>query len=127
MFDIQNASNEQIDRIYQRGLSQNTRMRRMMWYAKNIKGIIAASIYRIPLLWPHSVIHEIPTHPESVYKHLEETGMVNFQVMVRNKDESIQAMIERSSFEDYPRLIFTIRKRWQDENLLCSQQSGFHS
>jgi ubiquinone/menaquinone biosynthesis C-methylase UbiE len=112
MFDIENASNKQIDQSYRSNLriSQLTGIGRFTRNVQNIKAIIMHLILRRPLLLLSSVVHETPTQPESIYRHLEETGMVNFQVMVRNKDDSIQARTERSSFEGYPRLIFTIRK-----------------
>lgn len=112
MFDIENANNEQIDQAYRSNLwvSQLTGMGRFMRNARNIKAIIMHLILRRPLLMLSSVVHEVPTLPESIYEHFKESRVVNSQVMVRNTDESIEVRTERCSFEDFPRLVFVTRK-----------------
>lgn len=107
MFDIQNRNNEEMDSAYRKRLSQRTGMARMIRYAKEVAAWIISQ-GRAPI-WSLGV-HEVPTYPESIYQHLKENHVSNFQVMVRHDDESIETRNEASSFENFARLVFTIIK-----------------
>lgn len=106
IFDIQNRNNREIDSSYRRRLIENTGMRRIVRYAKNIAKIV---LRRGAPIW-HSVVYEVPTYPESIYKHFKERQITNFQVMVRKEDESIETRNELGSFRDFGRLVFIVRK-----------------
>ena len=107
MFDIQNRNNEEIDSAYRKRLSDSTGMARMVRYAKELVACII--LRRRAPIWNLGV-HEVPTYPESIYQHLKESRISNFQVMVRYDDESIETKDEVSSFENFARLVFAITK-----------------
>ena len=55
-------------------------------------------------------IHEVPSYPENIYKHLKKRGIQNFLVMVKNDDNSIETRNIPGSFAEFGRLIFVITK-----------------
>ena len=107
MFDIQNRNNKMIDSNYRRRLFRSKGMGRIIRYASNIATIILRR-KQIPI-WS-SVVSEVPAYPEDIYEHLKKSGISNFQIMVRNEDESIEARNELGSFENFARLVFAITK-----------------
>lgn len=110
IFDIQNRNNQEIDRAYRKRLSESIGMRRIIRYAKNVAtAVVNRSIPAWHAIW-HTNVYETPTYPESIYKHLEERGISDFQVMTVKENESIETTSELGSFRDFGRLGFVLRK-----------------
>lgn len=107
MFDIQNRNNKEIDSCYQKQLSESKGLRRIIRYGKNI--VARVILHHGTPIWC-SVIHEVPTYPESIYRHLKDRQVTNFKVMVEKNDESIEVKDGYDSFKDYGRLVFVVRK-----------------
>ncbi|MFC2071770.1 class I SAM-dependent methyltransferase [Chloroflexota bacterium] len=107
MFDIQNRNNEEIDSAYRKRLSDSTGMVRMVRFAKEVVAWLILG-RRTPI-W-NLPDYEVPTYPKSIYEHLKENRISDFQVMVRHNDESIETRSGFSSFENIARLVFAITK-----------------
>jgi ubiquinone/menaquinone biosynthesis C-methylase UbiE len=106
IFDIQNRNNKEIDTAYRKNLTRGKGMRRLLGYGKSIAKI---ALRRGIPVW-HNVTHEVPTYPETIYQHFETTQNVNFQVMLKNEDESLESRNAISSFRDFARLVFVVKK-----------------
>jgi len=106
-FDIQNRNNPEINECYQKQLSHyKSPFWRGICYAKNIVKIV---LQRGTPDW-HFVIYEVPTYPESVYEQLKNLQLSNFYIIVKENNGSIQKRDGLVAYEDYPRLVFCIRK-----------------
>lgn len=105
IFDIQNCNNPDIDRLHRRNLAKMRGMNRIKEYIKNIgKAILRRGVPN----W-HFIVYECPTGPESIYEHLSERRISDFQVMVRNEDDSLEVRNKLGPFEDFGRLVFVIK------------------
>ena len=82
----------------------------MIRYGKNVAKII---LRRGTPVW-HFVVHQVPTYPEEIYKHFEEVGITDYSVMIKRDDDSLELTSEKKSFEEYPRLIFAVRKSGEE-------------
>lgn len=106
MFDIQNRSNKKINKAYRRCLSPAKGIKKIVLYTKNVIKVILG---RGSPIW-QSFVHEVPTYPEEIYKYFKERQINKFRVMVRKEDESVEIKDRLSSFKDFERLVFIIRK-----------------
>jgi ubiquinone/menaquinone biosynthesis C-methylase UbiE len=106
LFDIQNRNAKNIDMAYRRRLAANQIAGKMIRYGKNMAKLI---LRRGTPQW-HSVVYEVPTYPESLYRHLDQIGVSDFQVMVAREDHSLELKDERKPFSEFDRLIFGIIK-----------------
>ena len=109
IFDIQNRNNNECTQNYNRIiLDKSGGFRKLFRYTKNILKIILRN--GIPD-WTN-VVHEVPTYPEIIYKHLKELNVKSYSIMVKsNADSSLKAMNEIGSFKDYSRLVFVVWKK----------------
>ena len=82
--------------------------RKLFRYAKNITKIILRN--GIPD-WT-SVVHEVPTDPETIYRHLKDLHVKSYSIMIKsNMDKGLKVTNEIGSFKNYPRLVFVVRKK----------------
>ena len=108
IFDIKNRDNEVVDSTYRNCLAQNIGVGRIIRYAKNIAKIFLRK--GIPNWDWNAVVHEVPTYPASIYDHFKENNISNFSVMVKKANGSIEEINEFSSFKNFARLVFIVRK-----------------
>lgn len=106
IFDIQNRNNKEIDFGCRKRLSGTGGIRLLLRYGKNIAKIM---LRRGTPIW-HNFTHEVPTYPEAIYQHFENRQIKDFKVMVKKEDESLEPRNEISSFRDFARLVFVVRK-----------------
>jgi len=107
LFDIQNRSNQSIERIYKKRLSEMEGIGRLRRYAENIVKVILQRGFPD---W-HFVVHETPTYPQDVYKYLNGCKYSNtFTVYIRNENDTLESKKEISSLERYGRLVFVVSK-----------------
>jgi len=106
VFDTQNRNAKNIDAAYRRRLAATRTAGKVIRYGKNVAKIILR--HGTPQ-W-HSVVYEVPTYPETLYKHLEHSGFADFQVMVARDDHSLELRDERKPLSEFDRLIFVINK-----------------
>tara|TARA_Y100000590_G_scaffold452523_1_gene595846 strand:- start:553 stop:1293 length:741 start_codon:yes stop_codon:yes gene_type:complete len=108
IFDIQNKNNNECNKNYNRMiLDKSNVFRKLYRYVKNIAKIILRK--GIPD-WTN-IVHEVPTSPEIIYKHLKDSNIKSYSVMIKsNIDSSLKIMDKIGPFQDYPRLIFVFRK-----------------
>jgi ubiquinone/menaquinone biosynthesis C-methylase UbiE len=106
LFDIQNRNAKNIDTAYRKRLAANRTAGKMIRYGKNVAKLI---LRRGTPQW-HSVVYEVPTYPESLYRHLDRIGVSYFQVMAAREDHSLELKDERKPFAEFDRLIFVIVK-----------------
>ena len=108
IFDIQNRNNQDINNGYQKRIAEYTGA--LLKIKISIINVAKMVLRRGSPNW-HFVVHEVPTYPESIYEHLKERQISNFRVMVKKEDESIETRNELGSFEQFPRLVFVVRKQ----------------
>jgi ubiquinone/menaquinone biosynthesis C-methylase UbiE len=106
IFDIENRSNKEINRDYKKQLIETRGVGRIIRVLKNIAKII---LRKGTPKW-HFIVYENPSFPERIYAHLKEKNIEDFQIMVRNDDETIKKMNTIDNFPNFGRLIFVIRK-----------------
>jgi len=106
LFDIQNRNAKDIDAAYRRRLATNRAAGKVIRYGKNVAKILLR--HGTPQ-W-HSVVYEVPTYPETLYRHLDQIGVHNYRVMIARPDHSLELRDERKPFSEYDRLIFVITK-----------------
>ena len=106
LFDIQNRNAKNIDAAYRRRLAATRPAGKVIHYGKNVAKLI---LRRGTLQW-HSVLYEVPTYPETLYGHLDQIGVSDFQVMVAREDHSLELRDERKPFSEFDRLVFVINK-----------------
>ena len=106
LFDIQNRNAKDIDAAYRRRLAANRAAGKVIRYGKNMAKII---LRRGTPLW-HPVVYEVPTYPETLYRHLDQIGVSDYHVMIAGKDHRLEPRDERTSFSEFARLIFVITR-----------------
>ncbi len=106
MFDIQNRNNKANDASYRSSLFRATAVGRAIRRTRQV----AKRVLRRGTPTPPHVVYEVPTAPGDVYRLLHRDGVSSFQVMVRNRDDSIEPRDEEGAFEEYARLVFAARK-----------------
>ena len=106
LFDIQNRNAKNIDAAYRRKLAATRPAGKVIHYGKNVAKLI---LRRGTPQW-HSVVYEVPTYPETLYEHLDQIGVSDFQVMVAREDHSLELRDERKPFSEFDRLVFVINK-----------------
>lgn len=100
IFDIQNRNNDKINSGYLKRLPDPIVLR----LGKNIIKLI---VRRDNLVW-NPIVHEVPTYPETIYKYISQKGVKEYDIMVKKEDESLEKKFERKSFEEFPRMIFSV-------------------
>ena len=106
VFDIQNLNNQKINSKYRRNLFQSSPLGRLLRYTKNFVKLV---IGRRPVRWSH-VVHETPTDPETVYDHLKQWGVSDYEVLLRNHDASIGPGARAGRFENHQKLLFVVQR-----------------
>jgi len=106
MFDIQNLNAKKIAAGHRKRLAGSGIIGKMITYGKNMAKII---LRRGTPVW-NSIVFEVPTYPETLYKHFEQIGVLRFQVMIWRDDRTLELRDEKSAFEDYDRLVFIVNK-----------------
>jgi len=106
IFDLQNRNAKTIAEAYRRRLAASTVIGTIIRCGKNMAKLI---LRRGTPVW-RSIVYEIPTYPESLYKHFESIEVMDFDVVIRRQDHTLETRNEKSSFQDYERLIFVVRK-----------------
>jgi len=111
VFDIQNRDNEKIIKNYNKMVSSKRNIfKKLVRYFKNIIKIILGNKATD---WTN-VVHEIPTFPDTIYKHLKKININNYKVLARPKDEKnndfFKLKIENDHIAEHPRLVFSIKK-----------------
>ena len=107
IFDIQNKNNYECSKNYNTMvLNKKNGIRKLLRYTKNIFKILFKK--GVPD-WTN-VVHEVPTYPETIYKHLKKANIKNYTIMTRLNDEKILIMDAADSFKDYSRIIFSFKK-----------------
>lgn len=106
IFDIQNKNSKQIETAYRKRLSKSRGGRLLFTYAKNIVSILLG---RGPQPW-HNFTHEAPTDPETIYRHFQDRQIDNYEIMVKNRNDSLELRAEPNAFENFAKLVFVIRK-----------------
>lgn len=107
MFDIQNLNNQDINRGFKERLSKTRGTYRIKRCIKNIAKVI---LNRGTPDWSIVCCHEVPVYPEVIYKYLYNYPLCTFDIYVKNDDESLEIKKELSSFSQYGRLVFVLRK-----------------
>jgi ubiquinone/menaquinone biosynthesis C-methylase UbiE len=105
MLDINNRHNKSIDSTYRRAVFKNRRIPR---YILNVARLILRR--GVPNWNWNSIVHDVPTYPESIYEHLEKKGVSGFQVMVKAEDGSIKPAGSTGRLSDFARLVLVINK-----------------
>lgn len=108
IFDIKNSKNKAVAQNYKKSLSQNKGIGRIARYVKNIVKIFLPN--ETPLWDWNAPIHEVPTDPKTVKDYLENKNIDNYQIMAKKGDGTLEKKYSNSSFEEYERLVFSIRK-----------------
>lgn len=104
IFDIQNLNNNEINYNYCKRLHQKRGLGKIIRYTKNILKLI---LHKGMPIWD-SIVYEVPTRPEGIYKHLEGIGISKYQIMVKTTEETIETRKEPGSLKEFARLIFSI-------------------
>lgn len=106
LFDIQNLNAKNIEAAYHKRLAATRTVGKVISCGKNVAKMI---LHRGSPQW-HSVVYEVPTYPETLYRHLDQIGVSAFQVMVVREDHSLEPKDERKPFSEFDRLVFVITK-----------------
>lgn len=109
IFDIQNLNNQLISKSYSKNLRRYNNRFYYYYPIHFIKNIVKIFLGYPAVSW-RVVLHEVPTLPETLYNYFRKSK-INYQVMVRNEDDSLGMMNSSDSLDDFPRLIFTIIKK----------------
>jgi ubiquinone/menaquinone biosynthesis C-methylase UbiE len=104
LFDIQNRNAKNIDAAYRKKVAATGAFGKVIRCGKNVAKIILG---RGSPQW-HSVVYEVPTYPETLYKHLEQIGVSSYKVMAVRADHSLEPKDERKPFTEFDRLLFVI-------------------
>jgi ubiquinone/menaquinone biosynthesis C-methylase UbiE len=106
LFDIQNRNAKNIDAAYRKKLMATRTAGKVIRCGKNVAKII---LRRGSPQW-HSVVYEVPTYPETLYRHLDQIGVSGYQVMLVSEDHSLEPTDERKPFSEFDRLVFVLTK-----------------
>jgi len=106
MFDVQNLHNKEVRNSYNTILSQNTFTKTVIRCIKNSLKLV---LRRGPIVWGF-VVHETPTFSKNICTFLRKKGVKEFFVLAMNADGMFETRNEFDFFEDFPRLVFVIRK-----------------
>ena len=111
IIDIQNMNNEEICTVYKNeefARGKNKGIKKIIRFFINIaKYVIKDGVIN----W-HFIQYCSGTYPEDIYKHLYNCGLNDYNIFLSNENDS-KSFIEtreRSSFKDFGRLVFCIRK-----------------
>lgn len=105
-FDIENRNNKKIESHYKGEVFLNTTvvgktLRYVAYLLRKLRRGNPTLVF---------IVHQVPTYPESIYEHLANSSIADFQVLVANADESIEPRNELSAFKEFGNLIFVVRK-----------------
>jgi ubiquinone/menaquinone biosynthesis C-methylase UbiE len=104
-FDIQNRNNDSIEKAYRWNLAASKLYRRIYRFVKNCFKIV----FKVGTpVWEYAVI-AVPTYPEEVYGYLDKNES-NYNVWIRQENDSLTLTDQKKSFPVFPRIIFDITK-----------------
>jgi hypothetical protein len=106
IFDIMNRNHSEIESMYQRNLTPNVGLKRIVLFMKNVVRLFTPRFG--PTNW-HSLLYEAPTRPETVYEYLAKQDLDTYHVFAREKDDSLRLCQIPDAMIDYMRLVFVIR------------------
>lgn len=106
IFDIENKDNKEVEDAYQLRIKELQLPYNIIRYAKNtVKFVLGRGLPR----W-YSVVHEVPTYPRSVYKHLRNAGVHKSTIVGVESDDSIEIVEINDSLEQYLKVVFIVKK-----------------
>jgi ubiquinone/menaquinone biosynthesis C-methylase UbiE len=104
IFDIQNRDNPEIAHNFRKHIFYTKGAGRLFRYTKNMAKIL---LKRGVQHWG-SAVWETPSYPQEIKSHLNSKNFINFQILARKDDDTLEIQTKIDSPSTYKRLIFII-------------------